>query len=172
MLKSTMQQALNDQLAREMYSSNLYLAMAGYFQSINLKGFAHWMRLQAQEEMGHAMKFFDYLLDRGGTVQISKIDQPPSSWESPLAAMEASLKHEQFISQNINELANLAIKEGDHGTNIFLQWFITEQIEEEANVSEIVEKLKLIGDWKGGLLMIDNELGKRTLAPSPKETQE
>ncbi len=163
MIKNTVQEALNAQLAREMYSSNLYLSMTGYFQSINLKGFAHWMRLQAQEEMGHAIKFFDYLLDRGGQVKISKIDEPPSHWDNPLAAMEAALKHEQFISENINELANLAIKEGDHGTHIFLQWFITEQIEEESNVHEIVEKLKLIGDWQGGLLLIDNELGKRTL---------
>lgn len=164
MLKETIQNALNAQLAREMYSSNLYLAMSGYFQSINLKGFAHWMRLQAQEETTHAMKFFDYMLERGGLVQVGTIDAPPSKWESPLAAMEDALKHEQFITQNINSLADLAIKEGDHATQIFLQWFVTEQVEEEANVGEIVEKLKLIGDWKGGLLMIDNELGKRTLA--------
>lgn len=162
MLKETVQNALNAQLAREMYSSNLYLAMAGYFQSLNLKGFAHWMRLQAQEETTHAMKFFDYLLDRGASVKISTIDAPPSNWESPLAAMEDALKHEQYVTQNINSLADLAIKEGDHATQIFLQWFVTEQVEEEATVSEIVEKLKMIGDWKGGLLLIDNELGKRT----------
>ncbi|MCX7908478.1 MAG: ferritin [Ignavibacteria bacterium] len=170
MLKETIQEALNAQLAREMYSSNLYLAMAGYFQSINLKGFAHWMRLQAQEETTHAMKFFDYLLDRGGLVQISTINAPPSNWENPLSAMEDALKHEQYVTQNINSLADLAIKEGDHATQIFLQWFVTEQVEEEATVSEIVEKLKMIGDWKGGLLMIDNELGKRTLnETSPNE---
>ncbi len=156
-----MQDALNAQLAREMYSSNLYLAMSGYFQSINLKGFAHWMRVQAQEETLHAMKLFDYLLSRGGNVQIGAIDAPPATWESPLSAMEDSLKHEQFITEKINELANLSIKEGDHASHIFLQWFITEQVEEEATVLEIVEKLKLIADWKGGLIMIDNELGKR-----------
>jgi len=173
-MKEVIQNALNAQLTREMYSSNLYLAMAGYFQSINLKGFAHWMRLQAQEETTHAMKFFDYLLDRGAIVQIDAIEKPPSKWDSPLAAMEAALKHEQFITQNINSLADLAIKEGDHATQIFLQWFVTEQVEEEANVTEIVEKLKLIGDWKGGLLMIDNELGKRTLgtASSSPNTNE
>ncbi|MEJ5285898.1 MAG: Ferritin-like protein 2 [Candidatus Kapaibacterium sp.] len=165
MLKETIQNALNAQLSREMYSSNLYLAMSGYFQSINLKGFAHWMRLQAQEETTHAMKFFDYMLDRGGLVSIGSIDAPPSKWDSPLAAMEDALKHEQFITQNINALADLAIKEGDHATQIFLQWFVTEQVEEESNVSEIVDKLKLIGDWKGGLLFIDNELAQRTLAP-------
>ncbi len=166
MLKETIQNALNAQLGREMYSSNLYLAMAGYFQSINLKGFAHWMRLQAQEETGHAMKFFDYMLERGGLARISSINEPPSSWDSPLSAMEDALKHEQYVTQNINSLADLAIREGDHATQIFLQWFVTEQVEEEASVSEIVEKLKMIGDWKGGLLMIDNELGKRTLVES------
>lgn len=163
MIKQVMQDALNAQLAREMYSSNLYLAMSGYFQSINLKGFAHWMRIQAQEEMTHAMKFFDYLLARGGSVHIGAIDAPPTNWESPLSAMEDSLKHEQFVTEKITELADLSIKEGDHASHIFLQWFITEQVEEEATVLEIVEKLKLIGDWKGGLIMIDNELGKRTL---------
>ncbi|MFN3307129.1 MAG: ferritin [Candidatus Kapaibacteriota bacterium] len=163
MLKEVIQNALNAQLTREMYSSNLYLAMSGYFQSINLKGFAHWMRAQAQEETNHALKFFDYLLDRGAVVKVSSIDAPPSQWDSPLAAMEDALKHEQYVTQNINSLADLAIKEGDHATQIFLQWFVTEQIEEEATVNEIVEKLKMIGDWKGGLLMIDNELGKRII---------
>ncbi len=163
MIKQAMQDALNAQLAREMYSSNLYLAMSGYFQSINLKGFAHWMRIQAQEEMTHAMKFFDYVAARGGNIQIGAIDAPPTNWNSPLSAMEDSLKHEQFVTEKITELANLSIKEGDHATHVFLQWFITEQVEEEATVLEIVEKLKLIGDWKGGLIMIDNELSKRTL---------
>lgn len=163
MLKELIQNALNAQLTREMYSSNLYLAMSGYFQSINLKGFAHWMRVQAQEETTHALKFFDYLLERGGLVKVSSIDAPPSQWDSPLAAMEDALKHEQYVTKKINELADLAIKEGDHATQIFLQWFVTEQIEEEATVNEIVEKLKMIGDWKGGLLMIDNDLGKRAI---------
>lgn len=168
MLTEVVQNALNEQLTREMYSSNLYLAMAGYFQSINLRGFAHWMRIQAQEEMTHAMKFFDYILDRGGTVKIAAISAPPFSWDSPLSAMEAALAHEQSITKHINELADMSIKEGDHATHIFLQWFVTEQVEEEANVNEILDRLKLIGDWKGGLLMVDNELGKRTLAPQAK----
>lgn len=171
MLKESIQNELNSQLTREMYSSNLYLAMAGYYQSINLRGFAHWMRLQAQEETTHAMKFFDYILDRGGTVKIDAISAPPFSWDSPLLAMEAALKHEKSVTQHINELADLSIKEGDHATHIFLQWFVTEQVEEEANVNEIVDKLKLIGDWKGGLLMIDNELGKRMLTPDIKSTE-
>ncbi|MGQ9818901.1 MAG: ferritin [Candidatus Kapaibacteriales bacterium] len=163
MLKDIIFNSLNAQLTREMYSSNLYLAMAGYFQSINLRGFAHWMRLQAQEEMTHAMKFFDYILDRGGKVKIDSISAPPFAWDNPLDAMNSALNHEQMVTKYINDLADLSIKEGDHATHIFLQWFVTEQVEEEANVNEIVEKLKLIGDWRGGLLMIDSELGKRTL---------
>ncbi len=164
MLTESMQEALNSQLSKEMYSSNLYLAMSAYFQTVNLKGFAHWMRLQAQEETTHAMKFFDYIISRNGNVKIGTIEQPPYEWDSPLAAMEAALEHEKKVTRSITDLANLAINEGDHATHIFLQWFITEQIEEEATVLEIVEKLKMIGDWKGGILLIDNELGKRTLA--------
>ncbi len=164
MLTESMQEALNSQLSKEMYSSNLYLAMSAYFQTVNLKGFAHWMRLQAQEETTHAMKFFDYIISRNGNVKIGTIEQPPYEWDSPLAAMEAALEHEKKVTRSITDLANLAINEGDHATHIFLQWFITEQIEEEATVLEIVEKLKMIGDWKGGILLIDNELGKRTLS--------
>lgn len=169
MLKDSIQNSLNSQLTREMYSSNLYLAMAGYFQSINLRGFAHWMRLQAQEEMTHAMKFFDYILDRSGIVKIDAISAPPFAWDNPLSAMESALSHEQTVTKHINKLADLSIKEGDHATHIFLQWFVTEQVEEEANVLEIVDKLKLIGDWQGGLLMIDNELGKRTLTQTSEK---
>lgn len=171
MLKDFIQNYLNSQLTREMYSSNFYLAMAGYFQSINLRGFAHWMRLQGQEEMTRAMKFFDYILDRGGIVKIDAIPAPPFSWDSPLSAMESALSHEQTVTKHINELADLSIKEGDHATHIFLQWFVTEQVEEEANVLEIVDKLKLIGDWKGGLLMIDNELGKRFLTQASEKSE-
>lgn len=169
MLKDSIQNSLNSQLTREMFSSNLYLAMAGYFQSINLRGFAHWMRLQAQEEMTHAMKFFDYILDRGGIVKIDAILAPPFTWDNPRSAMESALFHEQTVTKHINELADLSIKEGDHATHIFLQWFVTEQVEEEANVLEIVDKLKLVGDWQGGLLMIDNELGKRTLTQTSEK---
>lgn len=169
MIKKVCQEAINKQITKEMFSSNLYLAMAGYFHSINLNGFAHWMRLQAQEEMSHALKFFDYLLDRGGHVQIGIVEAPPSHWESPLTAFEAALKHEEFITESINQLADLAIRESDHATNILLQWFITEQVEEEATASEIVERLRMAGDSSGGLFMLDNELKQRKLAAAAAE---
>jgi len=139
--------------------------MAGYFQSVNLSGFAHWMRIQAQEEMLHANKFFDYLLARGGKTKISAIDEPPFNWDSPLDVFEASYKHEQFVTECIGKIADLTMKESDHATFSMLQWFITEQVEEEANVSEIVEKLRLIADFKGGLIMMDAELKQRVLTP-------
>jgi ferritin len=154
MIKQVMQDAINKQIAKEMYSSNLYLAIAAYFHSINLNGFAHWMRLQAQEEMTHALKFFDYLLDRGGHVEIGSLEAPPSEWDSPLAGFEASYLHEQSITESINKLA---------ATTILLQWFITEQVEEEATVSEIVDRIKLAGDSAGGLFFLDNELKQRQL---------
>lgn len=162
MLKQTVVDEINKQIAREMYSSNLYLAMAGYYQLLNLTGFSHWMRIQAQEEMVHALKFFDYLLNRGGEAKIGQIAEPPVKWDSPLAAVEASFEHEKMISGCINDLADLAIKEGDHATHILLQWFVSEQVEEEANVSQIVERLKMMGDFKGGLFLMDNELKART----------
>ncbi len=163
MIKKVMQDAINEQIAKEMYSSNLYLAIAAYFHSINLNGFAHWMRLQAQEEMDHALKFFDYLLDRGGHVEIGSLAAPPSKWESPLDGFEASYNHEISITESINKLADLAAKEGDHATTILLQWFITEQVEEEATVSEIVARIRLAGDSPGGLFLLDNELKQRQL---------
>ncbi len=171
MIKKVIQDAINKQLSREMYSSNLYLSMAAYYHSINLNGFANWMRIQAQEEMMHALKFFDYLLDRGGHVQLEPLDAPPSNWDSPLAAFDHALKHEQNVTQWINELADLAVKEGDHATNILLQWFITEQVEEESTTSEIVERLKMAGDSKGSLFIMDNELKQRQLSPGTQSQQ-
>jgi ferritin len=168
MIKDNMLNALNEQIAREMYSSNLYLSMAGYYQSINLPGFAHWMRVQAQEEMFHATKFFDYILNRGGKPKIAAIAEPQAEWKSALDAFDASFKHEQYISESINTLADIAIKETDHATLSMLQWFITEQVEEEANVSEIVEKLKLLGDFTAGIIMMDNELKARPAFAPPK----
>ncbi|MCX7879840.1 MAG: ferritin [Ignavibacteria bacterium] len=168
MIKEIIQNEFNAQLVREMYSSNLYLSMSAYFDSIFLKGFAHWFRIQAQEELAHAMKFFDHILERGGRVKIGAISAPPSSWNSPLEAMEDALRHEQLVTAHINELTRLSIQENDYAANVFLQWFITEQVEEEAIVGDVVERLKIIGDWKAGLLMIDSELGKRT---SEEETE-
>jgi len=167
MIKKAVQDAINQQITREMYSSNLYLAMAGYYKSINLNGFANWMRVQAQEEMMHALKFFDYVLDRGGEVKIGEIQAPPSKWDSPLSAFEDAYKHEQLVSAWINDLADLAIKESDHATGILLQWFINEQVEEEASASEIVERLRMAGDSKSGLFMLDSEMKTRKFIPPP-----
>lgn len=165
MIKKTIEEAINQQVVREMYSSNLYLAMSAYFSSINLKGFANWMHIQAEEEMMHALKFFDYILDRGGKIQIGQIAAPPAEWESPLAAFEAALHHETLVTGWINDLADLAFAEKDHATSSMLQWFIDEQVEEEATAGDIVERLKLIGDSKGALFFLDNELNSRTTAP-------
>ncbi len=165
MIKKVIEDAINQQIVREMYSSNLYLAMSAYFASINLNGFSNWMHVQAEEEMMHALKFFDYLIDRGGKVRIGQIAAPPSEWESPLAAFEDALRHEQLVTGWINELADLAFNEKDHATSSMLQWFIDEQVEEEATTSEIVERLKLIGDSKGALFFLDNELKQRKSEP-------
>ena len=153
--------ALNGQIKEEFYSSYLYLSMAAYLESLGLKGFAHWMEMQAKEELEHAMKIYKFVVDRGGRVRLFDIQQPPVEWESPLKVFEEALKHEQYITSKINGLMSLARDAGDYATEIFLQWFVTEQIEEEASVGEVVEKLKLVKDSPNGLFMIDRELGMR-----------
>lgn len=165
MIKKKMQEALNYQLNRELYSSYLYLSMSAYFQSIDMKGFAHWMRVQTQEELAHAMKFYDYLVQRKGRVTLSSIEDPPLEWGSPMEAFEHVYEHEQKVTGLINDLVDLAISEQDHTTNNFLQWFVTEQVEEEESASEVVEKLKLVGDATEGLFMLDKELGQRVFTP-------
>ncbi len=165
MIKKEIQDAINRQIVREMYSSNLYLAMAGHFSSINLKGFANWMRVQAREETVHAMKFFDYLINRGGKAEVGAIGNPPSTWETPLQAFEDAYEHELLVTHWINELMDIALEHKDHASASFLKWFIDEQVEEEANTSELVERLRLNGDSKSGLFMIDNELKARVFTP-------
>lgn len=160
-MKEKMLKALNEQINAEMYSSYLYLSMESYFQSISLGGFAAWMRAQVQEELMHSMKFYDFVIERGGRVTLEAIEKPESEWDSPLAAFEAVLKHEQHVTSLINDLVNLAIDERDHATNIFLQWFVSEQVEEEASVGAIVDRLHLIKDDPSGLFMLDTEMGKR-----------
>lgn len=160
-LSKKMEAALNEQLKAEMYSHYLYLSMAAYFESANFKGFAGWMKVQAKEEYGHSMKFFDHINDRNGRVQLKPIDAPPHEWASPLALFEEVLKHEQHVTSLIHNLADLAIAEKDHATAVFLHWFINEQVEEESTAQEVVDKLKLAGDSKGTLLMLDHQLGKR-----------
>lgn len=165
MLSNKMEEALNGQLNKELYSSYLYLSMAAYFEDLNLTGMARWMRLQADEEHVHSLKFYDFIIKISGRVILGQIDKPKSTWDSPKAAFEEALGHEQFITKSINELTNLAIEEKDHSTNTFLHWFIDEQVEEEANASDIVQKFDLIADSKSGLYMLDRELGQRTNTP-------
>jgi ferritin len=167
MIKKSMENALNEQINEEMYSSYLYLSMAAHFESKNLPGFAGWMRVQAKEENFHAMKFFDYIVNRGGRVILKKINAPDTEWKTPMAAFEAAYKHEQHITGCINKLVDLSIKEKDHATGNLLQWYVDEQVEEEDNADRIVQKLKMIGDNPGMLFMLDRELGQRTFTPPP-----
>jgi ferritin len=162
MLSQKVQDALNEQLNWELYSSYLYAAMSAYFHSVNLKGAANWMRVQAMEELTHAGKFFDFIHERGGRVLLKEVAAPPKEWASPLAAFEEALAHEQKVTARINDLVNLVLEEKDHATHIFLQWFVSEQVEEEASVGDVVGDLKLVGDHPGRLFMIDRELGQRT----------
>jgi len=166
MLSEKMVEALNKQLNNEIYSAYLYLSMSAHSTFIGLKGFANWFMVQYQEEMTHAMKIYDYINDQGGQVKLITIAQPPTKFESPLDMFEKTLNHEKFITKCINDLVDLAIEKKDHATKIFLQWFVTEQIEEEANDNEIISKLKLVGGEGNGLFMIDKELAARIFTSS------
>jgi ferritin len=161
MLNQNVQDAINTQIKNEIYSAYLYLSMSGYFESINLPGFAKWMRIQWQEELGHALKFFDFVNDRAGRVVLGAIDQPKSDFESPLAVFQEALAHEQKVTAMINNLYALAVKENDYPAQVLLQWFINEQVEEEKNATNIVEQLKRIGNDGSALLLLDRELGAR-----------
>ena len=161
MLKDKIQKSLNAQMNFELSSSYLYLAMAAYFEGENLNGFAHWMKLQSGEEYGHAMKIYGYINQRNGRVNLAKIDAPKSEWKSASEVFSETLKHEKSVTKSIDELVDVAIEEKDHATNAFLQWFVTEQVEEEATATNILNKIKLVGDNKNGLFLLDRELGMR-----------
>ncbi len=165
MISKKMQDALNLQLNKELFSSYLYLAMAAYFEEENLTGMARWMKLQSDEEHVHAMKFYDFIIRVGARVKLEKLEKPQEKWESPQSAFEAALDHEKFITKSINELLDLAVIEKDHATSTFLHWFVDEQVEEEATAAEIVENFKLVGESKSGLFMLDRELGRRGSVP-------
>ncbi len=169
MLSEKMQKALNDQVNAELFSFYLYLSMAAYFEAENLPGFATWMRMQADEEMIHAMKFFDYINERNGRVNLGAIEAPKTEWDSALAAFEEALEHEKYISGRINDLVALAIAENDHATNSFLQWFVDEQVEEEASVDAVVQDLRRVADFPPGIFMMDRELGTRGPAAAEGE---
>lgn len=167
MLKKKVLKALNSQINAELHSSSLYLSISSYFHSLSLSGFASWMRVQAQEELLHGMKFYDFIISCGGRPVLEAVAKPEADWESPLAAFEQVLRHEQEITSQINALMDLAIVEQDHAAKIFLQWFISEQIEEEAAVGGISSRLRLIGKDSSGLFLLDAELGKRVFTPPP-----
>ena len=161
MISKKMADALNGQIHWEMYSAFVYLAMSANSDTLGLKGCANWFMAQYREEMEHAMKIYDYLLEQGAEIELMAIDQPQKSYPSALAMFETALEHEKDVTRRIHKLVDQAITEKDHATQIILQWFVTEQVEEEANVSEIIGKMKMVGDKGNGLFMIDRELANR-----------
>lgn len=162
MITEKMATAFNNQITAEMYSSNLYLSMVAYFEELGLKGFSNWMRVQVQEETAHAMGLFDYLLSRDGKALIGAIDKPPYEWSSVLDCFEAIYQHEQLVTSLINKLIDVAEEEKDRAAISVLQWYIKEQVEEEANCSEICAKLRLIKNDPNALLLLDKDLAVRT----------
>jgi ferritin len=161
MMSKTMQDALNEQMKQEFYSSYLYLSMSAYCDAANLPGLAHWMRAQAREEANHAMKIFDHLLDRGGEVELQPIGKPPASFRSPLEVFEQAHHHEQEVTKSINKVYGMAMDERDFASRVFLDWFVQEQVEEEKTSALLAEQLRMVGEDRPGLLMLDRELGQR-----------
>lgn len=161
MLDKDIQNALNEQLNRELYSAYTYLAMSAYFEDLSLSGFSSWMKLQSKEEIEHSMKYYRYIFDRQGKVTLSAIATPKQNWKSPLEVFEDAYAHESQVTKDINKIVDLSIKQSDHATHHFLQWFVGEQIEEESTTSDLVTRLKRIGDNPAGLVMLDRELAAR-----------
>jgi ferritin len=161
MIGKPMQDLINEQIKNELYSAYLYLSMSAHFESLNLGGFAKWMRFQAGEEQEHAMKFFDFILERGGMVELKAIDQPPVKFGANLEIFEQVYAHEQKVTGMIYKLYELALKEKDYPAQVMLQWFITEQVEEEKNAADIIERIKRVEAHETAVLMLDHDLGKR-----------
>jgi ferritin len=172
MIGQRMQEAINEQVMHEAFSAYLYASMAAYFHANGLDGMARWMMAQAQEEVGHALRFFDHINERGGRVELLAIEKPQAEWDSPLAAYKAALAHEEFITGRIDGLVKLAREENDNAAEIMLQWFVTEQVEEEDSVSKVIDMLEIAGEKGPGLLMADRELGQRVAAPLPTGEEE
>lgn len=168
-MNQNVQDAINEQINKELYSAYLYLSMAAYFEGKNLSGFSHWMKIQAQEETTHAMKMYHFLFERGGKVLLKPIDGPPTDFTSPMAVMEETLNHEKKVTGLIHNLYELALSEKDYALQTFLQWFIDEQVEEESNAQDLIERLKIAGEQGPGLFMLDKELGQRSLEVQGKE---
>jgi ferritin len=169
MISKKIEKVLNEQVNAELFSAYLYLSMEAYFKSLNLNGFATWMRVQTQEEVMHTMKIYEFINERGGRIILKAIDGPPTEWDSPLSVFEAAYAHEQKVTGLINNLVNLAIEEKDHATNTFLQWFVNEQVEEEASADQVVQQLKMMEKSPGGMFMLDRELGLRVFTPPATE---
>ena len=165
MITKKLEAAINDQINAEFYSAYLYLSMSAYLESINLSGFANWMRVQFQEEQFHAMKMYDYVIERGGAVTLAQIAAPPAQWDGPKSVFEATLAHEQMVTGRVNDLVYLARDERDNATEVFLQWFVNEQVEEENTAETLLGNLKLIEGSPQALFMLDRELGARVFAP-------
>jgi ferritin len=161
MLKKSIEEALNKQLNAELYSAYLYLAMSAYCETIPMKGFAKWLRIQSEEEKAHGMKFFDYITEAGGTVKLAPIDAPKAEWKSVGEVFEQVYEHEKKVTGMINSIMDLAVKEKDYATQNFLGWFVKEQVEEEANASEILAQIRMLKDVAGHMFWLDHELGKR-----------
>ena len=172
MLSKEIQEAFNDQLNFEMFSANIYMSMAAHFDAMNLKGFASWMKVQYQEEILHMTKFYDFINERGAHVVMRAIEAPPTEWASPLEAFEHALAHERIVSGRINDLMTMAIEQTDHASANFLQWFVAEQVEEEASADAVVRQITLAADAPGAMLMLDRELGARTFAPPASTASE
>lgn len=165
MISKKMTDSINGQVNREIYSAYLYVSMAAYAASLGLKGFANWFQVQVQEELFHARKMYDYINQQGGRAVMKAIEEPPGDFKSPKDLFEKTLEHEKKVTAMINKLASQAKTENDHATGIFMQWFVTEQVEEEANALEILQKLNLIGKDANGLFMVDTELAQRVFTP-------
>ena len=165
MLNKKMASALNEQMNREFYSAYLYLSMSAYSAYVGLKGAANWFYVQYQEEMVHFDKFYHYLLNQGEIVELKAVQSPPSEFKSLMDMFEQTLKHERYITKSIHDLVDLAIKEKDHATEALLQWYVTEQVEEEANDNDVLARLRLAGKEGNGLFMVDNELATRVFTP-------
>ncbi len=165
MISQKVEEGFNAQLNAETYSAYLYWSMAGYFESMNLNGFASWMKVQAQEEMVHATMFYDQINERQGRVKLAAIDAPETEWDSPLAAFEAAYNHECLVTSRINALVDLSSAESDHASAAFLQWFVAEQVEEEASADAVVQQLKIAEGSPEALLMLDREMGTRVFTP-------
>jgi len=167
MLSQAMQDAFNKQVNEELFSAYMYASIANYFEHKNLKGFAHWMNIQAKEELAHAHKFIDYINDRGGRITLSAIDAPKNDWDSVLTAVQEALEHERHVTESINKLSTMSMECSDHASHTFLEWFVAEQVEEESTASDLVEQVKMIEGAPAALFMLDRELSTRSVGQDP-----